>query len=406
VRSGPAPGRTLDHVSPSQAASWSAERTLRELIRLTHRQLDTATLYRESSEVLGRFVPFDAACGHTMDPATLLLTRQFSDQFDADGFALVCRNEYLQADVNKFLSLLDRPSPVGTLTDATEGHPDRSARYREILQPFGFGPELRATFTAGGACWASLVVLRRAEQPEFDPEEAAFVASVGPYLGHAVRSSLLLAAVAEEGSGTSNAIGADASPGLVLLNARGEPEAINQPAERWLAELAGPASTVGAAGIPGPIYVVAAAARRAATGDDGMPAEPAYLRVQTQAGRWLILHGSVLDDGPRARTSVIIEVARPAEIAPLIVQAYGLTGREREVTQLVLQGRSTEDIARRLFLSAYTVQDHLKAIFDKVGVRSRKALVARVFFDQYQPRERAGAPLSPDGWYVAETPPH
>jgi hypothetical protein len=114
---------------------WSAERTRRELIRLTHRQLDTATLYRDSSQILGRFVAWDAACGHTMDPATLLLTRQFSDRFDADGFALVCRDEYLQPDVNKFASLLDQPTPVSTLSEATEGQPERSARFREILRP-------------------------------------------------------------------------------------------------------------------------------------------------------------------------------------------------------------------------------------------------------------------------------
>jgi DNA-binding CsgD family transcriptional regulator len=373
---------------------WPAERTRRELIRLTHRQLDTATLYRDSSQILSHFVAFDAACGHTMDPATLLLTRQFSDQFDADGFALVCRNEYLQPDVNKFASLLDQPTPVGTLSEATEGRPERSARYREILRPFGFGPELRATFTTGGSCWASLVVLRQAGRPDFSADEQRFVESIGGYLAHAVRSSLLLGVVADD-SGDY-----DSAPGLVLLNARGEPEAINAAAERWLAELAVPASTSGAAGLPGAIYVVAAAARRAVGREAGATVEPARLRVQTHAGRWLVLHGSVLDAGPRARTSVIIEVARPAEIAPLIVQAYQLTDREREITQLVLQGRSTEDMAKRLGVSPYTIQDHLKAIFDKVGVRSRKALVARVFFEQYAPRERAGARLSADGWYV------
>jgi len=376
---------------------WSAERTQRELIRLTHRQLDTATLYRESTELLARFVAFDAACGHTMDPATLLLTRQFSQQFDADGFALVCRNEYLQPDVNKFASLLGRTMPVGTLREATAGRPDRSSRYREILRPFGFGPELRATFTTDGSCWASLVLLRQAERPEFSADEQKFVASIGRYLAHAVRSSLLLAAVTDESAD-------DRAPGLVLLDADGAPEAINAPAHRWLADLAVPGSTSGAAGLPGSIYVVAAAARRAAGGEPGARAEPASLRVQTRSGRWLVLHGSVLDTGPATRTSVIIEVARPAEIAPLIVQAYGLTDRERQITELVLQGRSTDEMAKRLWLSPYTVQDHLKAIFKKVGVRSRRALAARVFFEQYQPRERAGARLSADGWYAEPDP--
>jgi DNA-binding CsgD family transcriptional regulator len=140
------------------------------------------------------------------------------------------------------------------------------------------------------------------------------------------------------------------------------------------------------------------------SGEAGAPAELARLRVQTRDGRWLVLHGSVLGTGPRARTSVIIEVARPAEIAPLIVRVYGLTDREREIAELVMRGRSTDDIAKQLWLSPYTVQDHLKAVFDKVGVRSRRALVARVFFDQYEPRERAGAALSADGWYADADP--
>lgn len=206
---------------------------------------------------------------------------------------------------------------------------------------------------------------------------------------------LLLAAVGEPATDEK-----DEAPGLILLDARGEPEAVNTSAQRWMAELAVVASTPGPTGLPGPVHVVAAAARRAAGREAGAVPEPARLRVQTRSGRWLVLHGSVLDTGSRARTSVIIEVARPAEIAPLIVQVYGLTDRERQITQLVLQGRSTEEIAKQLWLSPFTVQDHLKSIFDKVGVRSRRALVARVFFDHYAPRERAGAPLSADGWYV------
>ncbi len=80
---------------------------------------------------------------------------------------------------------------------------------------------------------------------------------------------------------------------------------------------------------------------------------------------------------------MIVEPARPAEIAPLIVQAYGLSGREREVTQFVLQGLSTREIADRLFISIHTVQDHLKAIFEKADVHSRRELVARVSSDHF-----------------------
>ena len=79
------------------------------------------------------------------------------------------------------------------------------------------------------------------------------------------------------------------------------------------------------------------------------------------------MRGSVLGDGPDSSVAVLIEDAQPVELAPLIADAYGLTDRERRVTELVAKGLSTNDIGQRLHLSAYTVQDHLKSIFDKTG---------------------------------------
>ena len=95
--------------------------------------------------------------------------------------------------------------------------------------------------------------------------------------------------------------------------------------------------------------------------------------------------------------AVILQGAAPASIAPLIAAAYGLSRRERELTELILQGRVTADIATRLFLSPHTVQEHLKSIFTKTGVGSRRELVGAVFMRHYQPR------LQPTGDRPAQT---
>jgi DNA-binding NarL/FixJ family response regulator len=82
---------------------------------------------------------------------------------------------------------------------------------------------------------------------------------------------------------------------------------------------------------------------------------------------------------------VVVEPAKAAEIAPIIVQAYELTDRERQITRLIARGAATGDIAEELFLSAHTVRDHVKAIFQKVGVSSRGELVAKLFAEHYEP---------------------
>jgi len=101
-----------------------------------------------------------------------------------------------------------------------------------------------------------------------------------------------------------------------------------------------------------------------------------------------------------APTAVLLEPARSPELAPLIAAAHDLTPREQAVTRLVARGLTTSAIARALHVSPYTVQDHLKSVFGKVGVRTRGELVARLFFEHYAPRLARGAPLASDGWFA------
>jgi DNA-binding CsgD family transcriptional regulator len=75
---------------------------------------------------------------------------------------------------------------------------------------------------------------------------------------------------------------------------------------------------------------------------------------------------------------ITIEAARRSEVLTLLGRQYGLTPREQHVVSLVLGGLATRRIAERLGITQHTVQDHLKSIFDKTDVRSRRELAHRL----------------------------
>ena len=68
-----------------------------------------------------------------------------------------------------------------------------------------------------------------------------------------------------------------------------------------------------------------------------------------------------------------------------------------------MQGLSTRHMAHALALSPHTVQDHLKSIFAKTGVRSRSELVSQIFLEHYVPRWEDIEDV-PVGWFARASP--
>jgi len=135
--------------------------------------------------------------------------------------------------------------------------------------------------------------------------------------------------------------------------------------------------------VPSEIWVAAQEARARAAA--GVAAAATRTRARTRSGVWLLIHASCLRgaEGMAADVAVVIEPAKASEVAPLIVEAYELTPREVDVTRALARGLTTNEIARELHLSRYTVQDHLKSVYEKAGVSSRGELVAKMFADHY-----------------------
>jgi DNA-binding CsgD family transcriptional regulator len=367
-----------------EATSPEHHRLRDDLARLAHRGGGVRDFSLGAARALARSVSFDGVSVLTIDPATRLATSAFVENGLRGRAALrIAEIEYSESDVNTFGALARSGRKAASLSETTGGDLNRSLRHRELRAPNGLGDELRAVLVSGAAIWGGLTLGRASDREPFAPADVALVASVTGDLAAGLRRAMLLTARSAERHGEAR------SAGHALLAADNSISLADAAAEAWLAEL-------GATGPDTPIPpVVTAVASRARSIADGR--EPsgalARARVRTPSDIWLTVRGSVLRREDDAATAVTLEPAGPHELAPLIADACELTGRERAVTQLVALGLATDAIADRLHVSPWTVQDHLKSIFEKVGVSSRGELVGRIFFEHYAPRLTDGEPV-------------
>jgi DNA-binding CsgD family transcriptional regulator len=350
-----------------------------EIVRLAHSGLDLQEFARDAARVLHRAVPFDGVAVVALDPATALPVDKWIDNSitGSDG-ARLADIELHEPDLNKFSDMAASGRRAAGLSVATGGRLDRSRRYRELLRPYGFGDELRTACVGGSGTWGAIVMHREIGASDFAPGEVDLLASLSTEFAEALQRVSL---------GRQPRATDDRDPGLVVLDEEDAVEMANDAAGAWLEELCD-----NGRGLP---LVVAAVAQRARDVTAGLSHSAATARVRGASGRWVLVRGSVLVNGAGARTAVTLEPARPPELAALMVDAYGLTPSERRVTELVAQGLSTAAIADRLHLSAFTIQDHLKGVFDKLDVSTRGELVARLFVDHYYVGGRLSDPRRP-----------
>lgn len=367
------------------AGSWALESARRDLELQAVAGLDSRPLRRAYLQRLRRLIPFDSAWFAMADPATLLFTDSIRDEMPSQATPLFVEDEFLRDDFNKWAELAAAGSHANGLELAAGGDLTASYRFREILEPLGLGDELRASLLADGVCWGFICLHRGRGEPSFSGDEARWLAVLAPTMAEGLRLSLVTQAA---GAGAGDV-------GVILLAEDLSLIGMSGQAEQWLAQIRDEDWPSGNE-LP-PVLLGVASRLRAA--EAGTSVGAARARVQTGSGAWLQVQASRLVGETATQTAVLLVPAGTRELAPLIMEAYTFTHREAEIVQLVLSGRSTKEIATSLRISDLTVQQHLKSVFEKAGVRTRRELTAQVFGTHYQPRIRAGERLGTDGFF-------
>jgi DNA-binding CsgD family transcriptional regulator len=297
-------------------------------------------------------VRFVGACWHLTDPATGLFTWVGAAGDLPGDFAAAVENELVADDVAKFADLWRRRVPVTTLVEETGGVPERSARYRGQYAPDGFADELRVVFKDPFGRWGSMNLFGDAP---FEAADRATAAALAPAVARALRAAVARGAQADDGG----------PPGVLVLDADDRVRARDARADELLRV------DVPGGGLPGIVHVLAARARL--EGDS--------VSARTLAGGvWTALDASPVVDGDGA-VAIVVRRAPAASALDARLRAEGLTEREREIALAIVRGDDTAAIASAHRISPYTVQDHLKSIFEKTGERGRRDFVTRFALD-------------------------
>lgn len=342
-----------------------AERARREIAAFAASGMSLADLYPSALAVVQQEVPFEQGCWAGVDPDSMVMTSITNyrpwpvgkDEYEEYGLRFA-ESEYSGQEPNRFAELLRRPRPVARISDAPHRDVVRSVRINELLKPQGLDHELRAAFRIDDACWGVGSIFR-AGGKDFTDREVEFLDAVTATLAAATRIAVRVAHQAGP---------AAVGPVIVLAGRHGELRAATSAAASWLAEVE--------EAVPGrfsmTLYSAVAQAHAAASGT-------ARARMRDAGNNWVILQATRLITGDDPEQMVVtVEPATTHDLATLLLAAYGVTVREREVCLEVLSGNSTAEIARHLFISPHTVHDHLKSLFEKVGVGSRGELVAKL----------------------------
>jgi len=338
-----------------------AERVRREIAVLAASGVELADVYRAALALVRQSVPFEQACWAGVDPETLVMNSvtNWRPWPVTDEYAVrFAQSEYEGHEPNTFAQLALRPTPVARISDAPGHDVAGSVRVNDLLRPIGLVHELRGAFRVDQSCWGVGSLFREAG-PDFSDREVEFLAAVTAALAAATRvAARVRHRMWQQPDG----------PVIVLAGERGELRAATPAAVSWLKELD--------AAAPGQfsmvLFAVVARAKAARSGT-------AKARMRDAGGSWVVLQASRLITGDDPGQMVVtVEPATTRQLLTLLLSAYGLTPREQEVCLELMAGSSSAAIAGRLFISPYTVHDHLKAIFGKVGVGSRGELVARL----------------------------
>lgn len=343
------------------ASDRDRARCRERLEQLSESNHDCESIHHEALTALQRVIGFDRWCWVLADPDTLVPLGGIADHNYGPRIPRVLELEY-SGDFAAMDAVARQEVPVASLSADTGGDLPRSSRWDEVLRRVGIGDEAVVACRDAFGCWGWIKAYRDSGDRCFGDADLELLASVTSALARIVRRR-----VTDERAHVKLE---PRPPGVIVLAPDLTPVSRTAGASAWLDALPGAALFAEWGTLPAVVYPLATLAR------SGRAVPGARVVERAIDGKWVVIEAAPLEGDDEGKTVVTFRGAAPRETFELLCRAYRLTQRERDVAGAVLAGLDTRRVTERLCISRHTVQDHLKSIFGKVGVQSRRELLA------------------------------
>ena len=345
--------------------------------RACYAGLDSVSLRREVANRVSGVIPFDAQAFSTCDPDTGLVTHTVADGVPGPLGRVYIEMLYPTALARMAIDMPRRGRNVFSMAEQSEAT-------NAALREYGIRQQFHVSIAAGGRLWGTWCLMRGTESSTSRSREYAFLNRLAPHLARGLQSAALI----DRGIADSES-DRDSAAGVLVLDRRYRPILQTPVATRLLEDL----RDIGLR-LPEDVPLsILGLGREVRTRPDERGFER-QLRARGRSGRWYALRASLAEPDASGESAVVVVIrpALPQEIGTILTGLYALSPREREVIAAVARGEATKSIAESLKLSPHTVTEHIQRACDKIGVRGRKALIARLFFDGYAPALKAVRP--------------
>jgi DNA-binding CsgD family transcriptional regulator len=259
---------------------------------------------------------------------------------------------------------------------------EKSEYYNDFQKPQAIRHEMCLVLRSRGRVLGLFSLIRPPRRGNFTSSEKAKARLMAPYLSRIMGDRMVLATMVAKAKVYECAALDIPHLGTIFLNESLESVHMDENATRILASFTGESEQKSGAKIrlPEELYQnCEILLKESFLGGSFHPCIREFAINSAGSDKKLSVLIRMIGQGDKSPTLVArLSTDDPFAQLKQRLEKLGLTRRECEVVYLVCKGLQNNEISDKLYISRYTVETHLKSIYDKVGVSNRSSLIHHV----------------------------